>query len=297
MAEFEARMFRHEDLLESGDIDGARIEARAMRRLGESTESSGILAMAFSMQATHTTADGPLADARQALRDSREHDAKQGESSNSQNRLGSQLLLLRWHEGRIGEMEAGYRRAIDVFPQMSNVRSALAFIYAETGQLEKARIEFSKLTEQPVASIPKDYSWWFTSAFLSYVAIALGEAAVARGLYELLRPYAHRNASTAGAVSFGSAELVLALLAEFLGDERAAREHFELALAFNIRTRQRVWIARTRFHYAKMLLAHGAADDVPRAHELARIARADAQEIGMTALVEQIHALTGTSDE
>jgi hypothetical protein len=99
-----------------------------------------------------------------------------------------------------------------------------------------------------------------------------------------MRPYAARNAANAGAISFGSAALVLALLVASLDDLVAAEEYFESALSFNVRTRQRVWIARTRFHFAEMLLARGADRDVERAHELARVALADARELGMPAL-------------
>jgi DNA-binding SARP family transcriptional activator len=126
--QYQAQLFRHEDLLEAGDIDGARIQTRAMRRLGEEIDASGILAIAYSLQATHDTADGPLAEAGRSLRQSREAEVVQGTTSNTQNRLGAQLLALRWHEGRIGEMESGYRRAVDVFLRMMNARAALAFI-------------------------------------------------------------------------------------------------------------------------------------------------------------------------
>jgi tetratricopeptide (TPR) repeat protein len=294
VTEMEARLFRHEDLLESGDIDGARIEARAMRRLGESVESSGIIAAGLSLQATHETADGQLTEARQTLRLSREHDERTGLSSNSQNRFGSQLLMLRWHAGRIGEMEPGFRRALDVFPRMTATRAALAFIYAESGDIENARAELALMP--PVEAIPRDFSWWFIAVFTSCAAIATGATEIARSLYTMVLPFADRNASNASAVSFGSASLVLAQLAEHLRDLAAAERHFEHALAFNIRTRQRTWVAHTRYHYASMLFARCSAGDADRARELARIARADAHEIGMPALLAQIDALTNAGE-
>jgi tetratricopeptide (TPR) repeat protein len=163
------------------------------------------------------------------------------------------------------------------------------------GELEKARVEFDVATEQPIESIPRDYSWRFVLEFLSRVAIPLGEAELARRLYETMLPYADRNASNAGAISFGSAALILAQLAAFLGDQRAAEQHFERALAFNIRTRQRVWVARTRYHYAEMLLARAAKGDADRARELVRVARADALELGMSELSRKLDALAETS--
>ena len=76
---------------------------------------------------------------------------------------------------------------------------------------------------------------------------------------------------------------------------RPLNRHFEHALAFNVRTRQRVWAARTRFHYAKMLLESGDEGDAARATELARVARADAHEIGMAGLAAQLQQLPTTA--
>jgi tetratricopeptide (TPR) repeat protein len=289
--QYEAQLFRHEDLLESGDIDGARIMARAMRRLGEEIESSAILAVAYSLQATHDTADGPLSEARLSLRKSRAEESRQGDTSNTQNRLGAQLLALRWHEGRIGEMEPGFRRAVDMFPRMVTARAALAMIYAETGSLDKARVEYDKVCEQPIEAIPRDYSWWLTMVVLAHAAIALEATDTVRRLYAMMLPFADRNAANAGAISFGSAELILGQLALHLGDGAAAQAHFDRALAFNIRTRQQVWVARTRYHLAQMLLALGTAAEVERARELIRIARGDAAEIGMAELARKLDVM------
>jgi DNA-binding SARP family transcriptional activator len=284
--EFEALLFHHEDLLEAGDIDGARIQARAMRRLGESMRSNGMLVVAGSLLATHATADGEFALAKRLLFGSRDLDAERGDNANSQYRFGIQLLMLRWHEGRIGEMYGAYRRAVDVLPQVGGSRAALALICAETGRDEEAREHLDTLAAQPVAAIAKDYMWWLTTVCMALVAIATGADAIARDLYGLLLPNAGRNASAVGAASFGSASLVLARLAAHLGDHAAAERHYEDALAANVRTRQRVWAARTRAHYARFLLDRGNA----RGRDHARIALADARELGMPALAAELTA-------
>jgi hypothetical protein len=58
--EFEARLLRHEDLLEFGAMASARIQALESRRLGAAIRSSGILAATSSLLAMHETADGNL---------------------------------------------------------------------------------------------------------------------------------------------------------------------------------------------------------------------------------------------
>jgi tetratricopeptide (TPR) repeat protein len=288
---FEAHLFRHEDLLEAGDIDGARIEARAMRRLGESIGADGIVTVALSLLATHETADGALDEARRLLFESRNLDAQQGNNSNSQFRFGLQLLMLRWHQGRIAELQPAYRRAVDTMPRVAAIRALLALICAESGQIDEARAELDVLASGSVTEIQKDYQWWLTMVCMSRVAVATGARDLAGELYELLRPYADRNASTASAASFGSASLFLGQLAVVLGDRNEAERHYERALSFNIRTRQRVWAARARLHFAEMLLARGGDEDLRRANELMRVAQGDAREICMAGLQADVAAL------
>jgi DNA-binding SARP family transcriptional activator len=282
VSEYETHLFRHEDLLESGDLDGARIEARAVRRVGETIDAAGIVAVGLSCLATHATADGDLAEARRMLFESRQLDASYGNNANSQYRFGIQLLMIRWHQGRLEELYGPYRRAVDLAPRLNAARASLALICAETGRPADARAHLDHLARASVHDIPKDFLWWMTTIFMSRAAIATDAVDTATGLYALLQPYAGRNASTGGAISFGSAELILAQLAAYLGDDGAAGDHFECALAFNVRTRQRTWAAHTRIHYGQFLESAG---DTANAAELLRIGEADALEFGIHALV------------
>jgi hypothetical protein len=291
VSRFEAHLARHEDLLEAGDIDGARIEARAVRRLGEDLGAGGMMAAGDSFLVTHATADGDLQQAMALLFESRRLEADTGSTSNSAYRFGIQFLMIRWHQGRVGELYDGYRRAVDVAPRLTEPRASLAFICAEAGMLDEARHELRQLAHGPVAEIPRDYMWWLTMIFMTHAAIATDERELAAELYGALRPYAERNASTAGAVSFGSAALFVGRLAWFLGEDAEAGEYLEHALAFNVRTRQRTWAARTRHHVARFLLDRGMDKDVPRARDLMRIALDDAREIGMPRLAADIERI------
>ncbi len=285
IAEYEAHLLRHEDLLESGDVDGARIEARAIRRVGEMVDAAGIMAAGLSCLATHATADGDLRDALGLLMESRKLDESYGGNSNSSYRFGIQFLLIRWHQGRIEELYEPYRRVVDLAPRQNAPRASLALICAETGRLDEARAHLEQLAGSSIRDIPKDYLWWMATIFMSHAAIATDAREVAAGLYALLSPYAARNASTAGAISFGSASLILGQLAAYLGEMMEAATHFEHALAHNIRTRQRTWTAHTRHHYATLLAATGEAS---RAAELSRIAAADAQELGIPTIARAL---------
>lgn len=280
VSEYEAHLFRHEDLLEAGDIDGARIEARTIRRIGEMLNVQGIIAAGLSCLSTHATADGDLTEALSLLFESRSADATYGGNSNSQYRFGIQFLMIRWHQGRIEELYDGYLRAVDLAPRLNAPRASLALICAESGRLDEAREHVRTLASDGAAAIPKDYLWWLVSIFLAQAAITTGERETAEDVYRLLAPYADRNASAAGAVSFGSACHILAKLAAALGDEAAASTYFDRALDHNVRTRQRTWAARTRRDFSSFL-ARGDSGQAARAADLARIAVADAAEMGL----------------
>ena len=278
VSRYEAHLMRHEDLLEAGDIDGARIEARAIKRVGDIVGAGGFISAGLSCLATHATADGDLGQALSLLFASREADAAYGNNSNSQYRFGIQVLVIRWHQGRIGELYEAYVRAVDLAPRLNAPRASLALICAETGRLPEAREHLARLTGESVSAIPRDFFWWLTCIFMSHAAIAAGDSALAADLYDMLMPFADRNPSASGAVSFGSADFHLARLAEFGGEQEKAARHYERALEFNVRTRQRTWAAHTRHHYARLLAARA---DSTRAADLARIAEADAREIGI----------------
>jgi hypothetical protein len=157
--------------------------------------------------------------------------------------------------------------------------------------MDEARAELDVLTATSIAQIPRDYMWWLTTVCMSRVAASTGAPEVARDLYDAMLPFAARNASVAGAASLGSAALYLGQLAAYLGDQVAADAHYTEALAFNVRTRQNVWAARTRVHYAEMLQARGSGADLQRARELVRVATSDAREIGMPGIAETLGSI------
>jgi tetratricopeptide (TPR) repeat protein len=284
-----AHLFRQEDLLEFGDIDGARIEAKAMRRLAETTNSDAIMAIALSMQATHDIADGAFSEANQNLFASRSLDEKVGINSNSETRFLVQLLVLRWHEGRIADVEEDFQRLRRNNPSYTGMWVPLALIYAEAGRLDDARATLRDwLEHEPLANIPKDHIWWLKMVCLSYAAVAVDDRQLARELMRIIQPYQNRNASHWSAISFGSVSLLLAKLAGCVGDPMA-NQYVESALAFNVRTRQRSWVAHTRLEYARIVTAFDPSDE--RAKESLRAARADAIELGMSQLRESCEAL------
>jgi predicted ATPase len=171
-------------------------------------------------------------------------------------------------------------------------RAFRTILLAEAGYLDDARSAFETLAIQDFADLPKDPYWLTTIALLSEACVMIGDLARAALLYDLLLPYAHRNASPASScVPYGSVSHYLGLLATQLDRMVDAARHFEAALGLNERMRDRPAVARTKYRYAEMLIRRNLPGDRERAQELLSQARSAAEEIGMPRLVDHAQAL------
>lgn len=122
---------------------------------------------------------------------------------------------------------------------------------------------------------------------MAQVCATLRDAPRAAELYELLRPFDGRVVVLAPVLPWGAACHYLALLAATMGRIDLARRHFEDALAMNLRTGSRHWLARTQLAYATMLFDGGEDVEADRALVLLQ----QAEQIGvMDVFVENVRA-------
>jgi hypothetical protein len=124
--------------------------------------------------------------------------------------------------------------------------------------------------------------WWLARA-----AAELGDAPRARRLYELLEPYAERNAVSPEAAVYGPVTFALATLAATGGDRAVALEHLAAARGAAARLGARPTLARAALLEADLL----AGEDPARARTLAAEAATRAGELGLEAVGARAHAL------
>jgi tetratricopeptide (TPR) repeat protein len=204
-----------------------------------------------------------------------------------------QLALLRWEQGRLGELRDEWQAVADQFPLAAFARAWLSLADAEVGHGDEARRGLRSLTEQ-LPQQPRDGTWLATVALASLLAAYLDEPEAAGSLHSLLGPYAgHVVAFTAPqpVVCLGSAAFHLGLLATVRSSWAEAAGHFEAAIAAHDRFGARPLLARTRYEYARMLLARGQAVDRGRALTLLDRALATADTLGMSAVANGIRTL------
>jgi class 3 adenylate cyclase len=168
----------------------------------------------------------------------------------------------------------------------------LAQVYVETGREAEARTEFEDMAASDFADQPRDGQWLVHMVLLGETSVLLGDSRRAAILYDLLLPYAERNAVAQGFTDYeGSVSQYLGLLAATMKRWEDAEKHFEDALEMNERMGARPWVAHTQHDYADMLLTRDDKGDRERALELVSEALNMAQEMGMTGLVEKALAL------
>lgn len=202
--------------------------------------------------------------------------------------FGVQLLVLRWGQGRLQELEESVTHFVHQCPTMPAWRSALALLYGALGRQEEARQEFDRIAVHNFADLLRDNSWLVTMALLSDVCHTLADTRRGVILYDLLLPYAQQNIVVGDVTAcIGSVSCYLGLLATTLARWDDAEGHFTEALAMNTRLKARPFVARTQYEYAAMLLARRQHGDQEKALALVDGALDTAQALGMQDLVEK----------
>jgi hypothetical protein len=200
----------------------------------------------------------------------------------------AQRSMLRWTQGRIGEVEEDVRRFADAAPGIVGWRAALARIYCDLGREAEARRELERLDEEGFANLPRYNGWMNMIALLAEVCRHLGDVDRARALYPLLLPFERRNVVVPQSSFDGPVSRYLGILAATSRDWDTAAQHFEHARHASERVSARPFVALIDVDEAAMLVDRGEPSDAGRALVLLTEAREIAGELDMEKIVEQV---------
>jgi predicted ATPase len=288
--ELEGLARRAASSLESGDIRAVQADIAAHARLAEELPMAIHRWAATTMRALGAILDGSFEDAERLAGEAL---SLQPGRPNVQFTYIDQMALLRWEQGRLEELRDEWQRVVNQFPRAAFAEAWLSLANAALGDSDGAHRGLRFLTEQ-LPQQPRDGIWLPAVALASLLSALLEEPDAAGSLYLLLSPFAeHIVAFTAPqpVVCLGSASLYLGLLATVTGQWAQAADHFQVAITAHDRLGARSLLARTRYEYARMLLARGQAADRSRAHRLLDRALATANTLGMAAVAEGIQML------
>ena len=159
------------------------------------------------------------------------------------------LFLLRREQGRLRELEEPLLVIIDLTKDAINpfdrhrghiAHTMLMILLADSDRTDEARSHFEAFASQDFANVPRDSYWLATVVLLAEASVMLGDRQRAARLYDLLLPYADRNAAPgSGAVFLGAVAYYLGRLAALLTRWDDAMRHFGEALEINARMRAR----------------------------------------------------------
>ncbi|HZQ38231.1 MAG TPA: LuxR C-terminal-related transcriptional regulator, partial [Dehalococcoidia bacterium] len=278
-------------LLELGDLLGVDAEIERYGQLATQLGQPLYQAQSLALRSMRATLAGRFEEgerlAEQALALGR-----QGGRVDAAQAFGGQLFVLRALQGRLVEIEPAVASFVARYAAVSGWRGALAYLYSELNEQEKASAELERMMNSTLAALPQDFLWLAALTSLAEACASTDSSEHAQVLYEILLPFAARNVVVgAGYACTGSVARCLGLLAATMRRWDDAERHFEAALAMNARIGALPWLAITRYNYAAMLHTRGDPGDHEHAQALLAQACATADELGMATLARRGAAL------
>ena len=211
----------------------------------------------------------------------------------------SQLFVLRWAQGRLEEVEEAVR-GVSEGDVTSAWQAAAVMTCSELGYEEETRRRFERIAAHDYTDVPRYNGWLSAMVAFGEIAGRLDDRHRARQLYELLAPFAGRNALSPQATFEGPVTRYLGILATTLEEWETASGHFAEARAATDRIGSPPFAMRLNIDEAQMLERRGGPGDAARAAQLLEEAHRIATELGVekaVASIEELQARVGLPDE
>ncbi|MBS0517292.1 MAG: AAA family ATPase [Proteobacteria bacterium] len=278
--------------LEIGDIEGFHETLRRIAELARMTQAPGDrwLHLTFQALSAMLAGDYALAERRATEAYAAVTDASLGPYSGI---YGMQMFAIRRDQGRLAEIAPLVKRFVNENPDEAVWKPGLMLIASDVGFHVQARQHFEDFAATGFA-VPEDAKRQITLTYFAEVCAALGDAARAERLHELLLPYRDVTVlAPPNTLCNGAMAHYLGLLSATMADWETAESHFQAALALNERLEAWPRLAWTQFEYARMLLARGRNGDSVLAGTLRKSAMTAAERMGMGALLQRSATLEG----
>ena len=287
----QAHMLRLSILLELGDLPEVDREIEHCSALAEELRAPFYVWTSNLVQAMRAIMEGRFEEAQELAQEAFAVGQRAGNPTAIQ-AFGAQTLLMRRDQGGVDELEGFVKGFVEQQPDVPLWRCGLVLVYSEMGRESDARNEFERLAANEFDDLPRDSVWFTAVAILAEVCASFNDVDRTAKLYELLLPYAARNATFPFGIGYaGPVSHYLGMLASIMSRWEQAEDHFEDAAEMNVKMEAKPWLARTHYEHARMLLKRGSDGDVQAAQSLIAKALKTAEDIGMAKLVSDIVAL------
>ena len=239
------------------------------------------------LRGTRTILAGDVADAEKLAIEALEL-SQATDQPDASTWFGVQLYMVRYEQGRLGDLIDMSHAAIARAPRLYTWHAALVMALTELDRVDEARTVMDELLRVDYPGRRGEPHWHIGMSCLGSAAAAIGDRAGAERVYEALLPSSGRWASIMP-LSLGSLDRVLGELALTLGRFDAAVTHFTKAIAVHDAAPAPSFSARSRIGLIRTLLATGR--DEGRVEQLRAEVRAilDRHDLPrVAALLEQV---------
>ena len=274
-----ALLLRFRALVESGDMEEADRHLEAVERLTEELGQPTLRWLVGLQRTARTLLAGDLEDGERRAHAGFELGQATGQLD-ATSFLAGQLFLVRFEQGRLGELEERLAERVAAVPGLPAIRAYLALLLCELDRPDEASEHYQLLAADNFTGITTDSTWMLAVSQCAAVCVSLDDRARADVLFDLLVPYASHIVFTAGG-ALGAVAHYLAMLATTFGDFDEAQSRFAVAATTHERIGAPTWLARTRLEWARMFLTCRQPGDAERARELLGQALATARERGL----------------
>jgi tetratricopeptide (TPR) repeat protein len=278
--------------LQQCDIEGARKALEALTRHGEELRVATYRWGSAEVEAALALFEGRF-DAAEELIAIGYEAGQHAIRFNAASAYQLQQFVLHRERGGLERCERGLRELAAATPEYHILRSALADLYVELGDLEQARGIFEELARNDFEQVYYDEEFLASMTLLAEVCTALGDLERAARMHELLLPHVERNGFGMIEVVLGAVARPAGVLAHLVHRPRQAIEHLERAIEMNAAMGARPWIAHARFDLGRMLSRPDEEADPQRAVELLEHALSEYSAMGMTPWQQRAERLLG----
>jgi len=267
--------------LSTGDREGVERWNDQLVRESEATGGPHARWWASTSRASMAHLAGDLAEAERQAEIGRALGEEAGIDSAFPNYM-LQMLSIRWHRGRLAELEAFLATGAQRNPTNLGWTVAWRMAQLHGGSEAPARELLRGLAAQGFDELPRNVSWSAVLAMLTEITARLGEVPAAAGLRRILAKATHRHATVAlGFCHWGALVGHLGRVERLLGDLDAAIAHLEEGLERDRALGALVCVAHDQLDLAAALRERGAPNDAERAARLETEGRRLAEDLGV----------------
>jgi eukaryotic-like serine/threonine-protein kinase len=283
---FLAHNARFHCCLELCDGAGLDAEIAAMTGLAQLMRQPFYVWHTAYLRTVRATLDGRLAEAERLAREALEGGGLRHSEYAGYVSQYAQAFAVHWAQGRIHEIWEAIEHHGERFPWIPRWRDAIAA--AELGDVAAAHREIDRHGAHGFRDLPRDGLWLLHLCGLAEACVLVGDQRHGEELYELLVPFADRNAVSYTQQPFGPVALRLGMLAAMLGRPADAERHFTTALQCCELLGARAISARVLVEHARLLVGLG---DRARARAMLDQAEAICEELGLSGIRDRVHEL------